>query len=90
MIETRQYLRNYSKTKDGRIILRKLFKIALDNGEINENDYWLLIYTYAEGRMRENICAKLNMRTTKYSTDLNMALIRINYTINHLDKIRTL
>ena len=90
MQDVRQYLRNYSKTKEGRIILRKLFNIALENQDITEDDYWILIYAYAECRMRENTCAKLHIRTTKYNSMLNEALIKINFTINKLDKIRLL
>lgn len=87
---TRQYLRNYSKTKEGKIKLKKLFKIALNEEDINEIDYWILIYFYAECRMRANIEAKLNMSSTKLATSLNEALIRINFTINKYDKIRNL
>lgn len=90
MQNIRQYLRNYSKTKEGRIILRKLFNIALENQDITNDDYWILTYAYAECRMRENTCAKLHIRTTKYNSMLNEALIKINCTINKLDKIRTL
>ncbi len=88
--ETRQYLRNYSKTKEGREKLRKLFRIALDEKTINETDFWILIYFYAECRMRANIEAKLNMSSTKLATSLNEALIRIDFTINKYDKIRNL
>lgn len=90
MVSVREYLRNYSKTKEGRDTLRKLFRFGLENADINEQDFWLLIYAYVEGRMRENTCMKLNIRLTKYNSMLNEALIKINFTINKLDKIRTL
>ena len=90
MITTRQLLRFYSKDKDGRVILRKLFKMARDENNITDTEYWLLIYMFAECRMRENICAKLNMSSTKLATSLNEALIKIDYTINKLDKLRNL
>lgn len=90
MITTRQLLKFYSKDKDGRVILRKLFKMARDEGNINDTEYWLLIYMFAECRMRENTCAKLNMSSTKLATTLNEALIKIDFTINKLDKLRNL
>jgi hypothetical protein len=63
-----------------------LFKIS----ELEEDEYWLLYYAFIEKRMRENTCAKLNIRTTKYHSMLNEALIKVDYTIKSLDKIRTL
>jgi hypothetical protein len=68
-----------------------LFKLAKDEGSINDTEYWVLIYTYADCRiMRDNTCAKLNMSSTKLATTLNEALIKIEYTINKLDKLRNL
>lgn len=90
MITVRQYLKFYSKDKDGRAKLRKLFAMARDEGEITEQEYWLLTYAYVECRMVENTCAKLNMSSTKYATSLNEALIKIDTTINKLDKLRNL
>jgi hypothetical protein len=90
MITTRQLLRFYSKDKDGRVILRKLFKLARDEGNINDTEYWLLIYAYAERRMVENTCAKLAICQKTYHIILNQALIKINYTICKLDKMYTL
>lgn len=81
MQTTRQYLRNLDKS-----VLRKLFKLC----NLSETEYWLLIYAFVEERMRENTCAKLNIRTTKYATMLNEALVKVEFTINNLDKIRTL
>lgn len=89
MITTRQYLRFYSKDKDCRIKLRKLFNTALENGSITEQEYWVLIYAYAERRMVENTCAKLYIQKTKYHSILNQALIKIEHIINNLDKLRT-
>lgn len=80
MITTRQYLRNLDKET-----LKKLFKIS----ELPEDEYWLLYYAFVEKRMRENTCMKLNIRTTKYATMLNEALIKVEYKIKELDKIRT-
>ena len=81
MLSTRQYLRNLDKET-----LKKLFKMS----ELKEDEYWLLYYAFIEKRMRENTCAKLNIRTTKYHSMLNEALIKVDYTIKSLDKIRTL
>ena len=89
-ITTRQYLRFYSKDKDGRVKLRKLFKMALNEDFITEQEYWLLIYAYAECRMVDNICAKLAICQKTYHIILNQALIKINYTICKLDKVYTL
>lgn len=90
VINTREYLRNYSKTAEGRDKLKKLFRIALDNGDINEENFWILIFAYVERRMRESTCIKLSVQPTKYNNMLNEALIKINFTINQLDKVRTL
>lgn len=88
-LTTRQYLRNLGKC--GELDkLRKLFKMS----NLSETEYWLLYYAFIDnngkGRMRENTCMKLNIRTTKYATLLNEALIKVEYTIHNLDKIRTL
>jgi hypothetical protein len=90
VITTRQYLRHIAKEKDGKEKLRKLFEIAKDRYCLNDSEYWLLIYCFVQDRMRENICARLNIGTTKYASMLNEALIKIEYTIRDLDKIRTL
>ena len=88
MITTRQLLRFYSKDKDGRVILRKLFKLAKDEGSITEIEYWVLIYTYADCRiMRDNTCAKLGMCKVTYASRLNIALLKMDYIIKKLNKI---
>lgn len=81
MKTTRQYLRDLDKPT-----LRKLFKIA----NLDETEYWLLIYAFVEERMRENTCMKLNIGKTKYHSMLNEALIKVDFLIKDLDKIRTL
>ena len=81
MLTIKQYLRSLDKET-----LKKLFKIS----ELEEDEYWLLYYAFIEKRMRENTCAKLNIGTTKYHSILNGALIKLDYTIKSLDKIRTL
>lgn len=87
MITTRQLLKFYSKDKDGRIKLRKLFKDAKENNDITEEEYWLLIYAYAECRMVENTCAKLGMCKATYASRLNIALLKMDYIIKKLYKI---
>jgi hypothetical protein len=81
MLTTKQYLKKLDKPT-----LRKLFKLA----ELSEDEYWLVIYAFVEERMRENTCMKLNIRTTKYATLLNQALIKVDFKIKELDKIRSL
>ena len=79
-LTTRQYLKRLDKPT-----LRKLFKIC----DLSETEYWLVIYAFVEGRMRDNTCAKLSIGRTKYHSMLNEALIKIEYKIKELDKIRT-
>lgn len=87
MLSTRQYLRMLGKTKEGKETLKKLLAICTN---LTETEYWLLTYAFIQQRMRENTCAKLNIGTTKYATMLNEALIKVEFTIRDLDKIRTL
>lgn len=89
-ITARDYLKFYSKDKEGRIKLRKLFTMARDEGEITEQEYWLLTYAYAECRMVENTCAKLAICKKTYHIWLNQALIKIHYILCKLDKMYTL
>ena len=81
MLTTRQYLRNLEPDT-----LRKLFELS----KLKEDEYWLLYYAFIKKRMVENTCAKLSISKTKYHTMMNEALIKVDYTINNLDKIRTL
>lgn len=81
MLTTRQYLRHLEPET-----LKKLFELS----KLTESEYWLLYYAFVQKRMVENTCAKLSICKTKYHTMLNEALIKVDYTINNLDKIRTL
>ena len=81
MLTTRQYLRNLEPAT-----LRKLFELS----KLKDDEYWLLSYAFIKKRMVENTCAKLHIQKTKYHTMLNEALIKVDYTINNLDKIRSL
>lgn len=80
MTTTRQYLRSLDKAT-----LRKLFKIC----NLPEIEYWLLIYAFVEERLVENTCAKLAIGKTKYHSMLNEALIKVEFKIQELDKLRT-
>ncbi len=77
----RQYLKFFSKYKEGRIKLRKLFQIAENEKDITDIEYWLLTYTYAEGGMVENTCAKLGMSKSTFHNNINVALAKINNTV---------
>lgn len=87
MLTTRQYLRMLGKTKEGKETLKKLLAICKS---LTETEYWLLYYAYHNNGMVENTCAKLHIQKTKYHTMLNEALIKVEFTIRDLDKIRTL
>lgn len=80
MLTTRQYLKTLDKPT-----LRKFFKIC----ELSELEYWLLIYAFVEERMVLNTCAKLSIGKTKYHSMLNEVLIKVEYKIKDLDKLRT-
>lgn len=86
----REYLKFYSKYKDGRIKLRKLFQLAHTEEDITEIEYWLLIYAYAECRMVENTCAKLGISKATYHNYLNVALIKIDNIVKRYNNIWTL
>ena len=90
MLEIRKYLKNYSKTTKGKEKLRKLFNIAKDEKEINNFEFWLLIYAYVECRMVLNTCDKLGISKPLYHIKLNIALLKMDYVVKKLDKIYTL
>lgn len=88
-LNIRQYLKFYSKYREGRRKLRKLFQVAKDEGDIKDIDFWLLTYTYAEDRMVENTCAKLGMSKSTYHNNMNVALARIENTVKRYNQIWT-
>ena len=90
MITAKQYLKFFSKDKDGRIKLRKIFNIALDNGDITEQEFWLLTYAFVECRMVENTCAKMAICKKTYHIYLNQALIKIHFVLSKLNNLYTL
>lgn len=82
---TKKYIKNLDKPTR-----RKLIEIVKVKWNLSDEEYWLLIYAFVEERMRENTCRKLNFEKTKYSTLLKEVLIKVESTIQQLDKIRTL
>jgi len=82
---TKNYIKNLDKSTR-----RKLIEIVKLEWNLPEIEYWLLNYAFVEERMRENTCRKLHISTTKYSTLLKEVLIKVESTIQQLDKIRTL
>lgn len=89
-MQIRQYLRNYGKTTKGKEKLRKLFELAKNEETITDFDFWLLIYAYVECRMVLNTCDKLGISKPLYHIKLNLALLKIEYTVKKLDKVYTL
>lgn len=80
MQSTKRYLKNLDKKQ-----LRKLFELC----ELSQLEKWIVIYAFIEQRLVENICMRLSIGTTKYHTTLNEALIKLEYKIKELDKIRS-
>ena len=80
MLTTKQYLKNLDKKQ----ILRLIEETKLDYYE-----KWVLTYSFIEKRMIDNICMRLNIGKTKYFYVLKEALIKIEYTIQDFDKVRT-
>lgn len=90
MQNVRQYLRNYSKTKEGKEKLLKLFEFAKNENYIIDYDFWLLNYAYIKCKMVDNTCMKLGISKALYHNHLNIALAKIETVIKKLDKIYTL
>lgn len=84
MLSTRQYLRQLKKQKEEKTLL-KLFELS----GLSEIEYWLMYYAFVKGRMVENTCSKLGMSKTLYHTTMNIALVKVDYTIKKIEKIRT-
>ena len=80
-LTVRQFLKFFSKYKEGRIKLRKLLMPANEEKDITEIEYWLLTYAYVECRMVENTCAKLGISNSTYHNNINVALAKIENTI---------
>lgn len=80
MLTTKQYLKKLDKKQ----ILKLIEETSLDYYE-----KWALIYSFVDKRMVENICMRLNISRSKYFYILKNALIKIEFTIQKYDKIRT-
>ena len=85
MLTPRQYLRQLKRQNEEETIMK-----LLELSNLTETEYWLMYYAFIKGRMVENTCAKLHIQKTKYHTMLNEALIKVEFTIDRLDKIRSL
>lgn len=85
MLTARQYLRHLKRQKEEKTI-EKLLELS----NLSELEYWLMYYAFVKGGMVENTCAKLHIQKTKYHTTMNEALIKVEFTIDRLDKIRSL
>lgn len=78
MINIKQYLKQLDKET-----LKKLFKIS----ELDELEYWVLYYGFAEKRMVENTCMKLNISRAYYFIIKNKAMIKVHFKIKEIKKV---
>ena len=79
MLTTRQYLRTLSKDE-----LKRLFNAA----NLTKIEYDLLKYAYIYKYLRDKTCLILHIQKTKYHSILNEALIKIDFTLKNLQKVR--
>ncbi len=75
MHEAKKYLKNFNN-----IQLENLFK----KSNLTETEYWLLRYALIQKRMVENICMKLNISRSTYRNMYNIALTKVDFTLNNL------
>lgn len=75
MHEAKKYLKNFNN-----IQLENLFK----KSNLTETEYWLLRYALIQKRMVENICMKLNISRSTYRNMYNVALTKVDFTLNNL------
>lgn len=75
MHEAKKYLKNFNN-----IQLENLFK----KSNLTETEYWLLRYALIQKRMVENICMKLNISRSTYRNIYNIALTKVDFTLNNL------
>ena len=81
MLTIRQYLRTLPKDE--------LFKIFM-NSNLSEIEYKLMCFSFIDKYLRDKTCLKLHVQKTKYHSILNSALIKVNFTIKKLEKVRIL
>lgn len=75
MHEAKKYLKIFNN-----IQLENLFK----KSNLTETEYWLLRYALIQKRMVENICMKLNISRSTYRNMYNIALTKVDFTLNNL------
>ena len=80
MLTTRQYLRTFPKDK-----LYEIFQ----NSNLSEIEYKLVCFSFIKKYLRGKTCLILHIQKTKYHSILNSALIKIDFTLKNLEKVRT-
>lgn len=76
----RQYLRTLDKDT-----LKKLFQ----NDNLTDYDKEILTKCFIDNFMVAKTCSILHISKTKYHYSLNEALIKLQYSLNDLDKLHT-
>lgn len=62
--------------------LKRLFELA----ELTEQEKWLVTYAYIQDLMVINICFKLHISEATYHRILNIALVKIYFTLKFVFK----
>lgn len=76
--KTKKYLNNIAKTHtltETKQIIKKL----VEHPDFTEIEKWLIYYTYGEGRMVANTCAKLSISERQFYLLRNIVLIKLYY-----------
>lgn len=81
MLTTRQYLRTLDKR-----VLKELFELS----DLTPEELQLVTYAFIDKFLVAKSCICLNMSKTKYHSCLNGALIKIDFQLKSLDKLRTM
>lgn len=81
MLTIRQYLRTLDKR-----VLQKLFNMT----KLTPEELQLVTYAFIDKHKVEKSCRMLNISKTKYHSTLNEALIKLEYQLITLDKLRTI
>lgn len=74
--KVKKYLKNLYQTKQ----TQKIRALA-NHPDPNEDEKWLIIYTFAEDRMVANTANKLNVSERKFYNIQDSALIKLYYII---------
>lgn len=68
--------------------LSKIIKYkVLELSQMDEQEYWVFIYSVIAGKMKENICEKLIIDRNKYNRLKETALIKFDMTYRVYEKI---